>query len=368
MAGIRSVTMPELVAALADAPAMCEVPDRLSLVYLPGDVRIVASPVDLIAELDSPEPQVPVRILCPRVDPAQALRLPTFRLDHEPLGTGLNPLLADRYDDVASCLLRQSQVAEHIVGRVQAVRPDCVIWLIVDGLAYGDLVRHAPAWLPMTRPVLVDGISTTPLGMRRLVGAPRLAHRLFDLGYPNARGFTYWTRDSNDLTDELFAGFGSGVTAARTIGEITNALHAGLPRGTYVQVIRDGVDGVAHDSRTPPPVPALVRGCLDQLEQLAEVARRAGRTALLYLCTDHGMLWRDEHAFVPLPEPVQPRPRYFETSRISDRVKTFPGAEAGGSALHYPYLRRPFRATEWGVHGGLSYEESVIPLVELAVF
>jgi hypothetical protein len=30
--------------------------------------------------------------------------------------------------------------------------------------------------------------------------------------------------------------------------------------------------------------------------------------------------------------------------------------------LEYPYLRRDLRTNEWGVHGGLSFEESVVPL------
>jgi hypothetical protein len=31
--------------------------------------------------------------------------------------------------------------------------------------------------------------------------------------------------------------------------------------------------------------------------------------------------------------------------------------------LAYPFLRRPLRANEWGVHGGLSFEESVVPWI-----
>ncbi len=367
MAGIRTVTMAELVSELADAPAMCEVPDRLSLLYLPSNARIVASPDDLFADLDGLEPQVPGPVLCPIIDYSRAGRLPTFRLDHEPLGTGLNAVLATRYDEVAACLLTQSSVAAHIADRVKVERPDCVIWLIVDGLAFGDVVRHAPAWLPHARPVLVDGISTTARGMPRLVGSTKLVSRLFRQGYVNAHGFTYWAREGNDLTDELFAGFGRNVHASRSIsGVVSSLLGLALDR-TFVQVIRDGTDHVAHEWRDTPPVGALVQGCFDQLERLADVVRSAGRSGLLFLSTDHGMLWREEHALVTLPEPGQPHPRYHEATRIGERLFTFPGVEGTGAALHYPYVRRNLRANEWGVHGGLSYEESVIPLVELAV-
>ena len=79
------------------------------------------------------------------------------------------------------------------------------------------------------------------------------------------------------------------------------------------------------------------------------------------------MLWREEHQLITLPEPGLPAPRYHETSRIGERIFNFLNAENAGSAMHYPYVRRNLRANEWGVHGGLSYEESVIPLVELAV-
>jgi hypothetical protein len=35
--------------------------------------------------------------------------------------------------------------------------------------------------------------------------------------------------------------------------------------------------------------------------------------------------------------------------------------------LEYPYLRRDLRANEWGVHGGLSFEESVVPLLSITI-
>ena len=367
MAGIRTVTMAELVSELADAPAMCEVPDRLSLLYLPSNARIVASPDDLFADLDGLEPQVPGPVLCPSIDYSRAGRLPTFRLDHEPLGTGLNAVLATRYDEVAQCLLQQSNVADHIAERVQAVRPDCVVWLIVDGLAFGDVVRHARAWLPRARPVLVDGVSTTKLGMPRLIGSTSLVSRLFGQGYVNAHGFTYWNREGNDLTDRLFTGFGGNVTASRSIADVVTSLGSLSLDRTFVQVIRDGTDHVAHDWRDTPPIGSLVQGCFDQFERLAELVRDAGRSGLLFLSTDHGMLWREEHQLITLPEPGLPAPRYHETSRIGERIFNFRGSEGAGSAMHYPYVRRNLRTNEWGVHGGLSYEESVIPLVELAV-
>jgi hypothetical protein len=367
MAGVRPVTLAGLLAALEIAPAMCEVPDRLSLLYLPRSVRLVEAIGDLVAELDGLQPQAPGAILCPHLDPMQVGRIPALRLEHEPFGTGLNAVLATRYDEVAAHLLLQSKVAAHIADRVEAVRPDCVIWLIVDGLAYGDVVRHAPNWLSRARPVLVDGISTTSRGMPRLVGIPRLVSRLLGQGYVHAHGFTYWTREGNDLTDMLFNGFGRNVHASPSIaGVVSDLQRLDLDR-TFVQVIRDGTDHVAHEWRDTPPVRALVQGCFDQLERLADVVRSAGRSGLLFLSTDHGMLWREEHELVTVPEPGQPRPRYHEATRIGERLFTFPGVEGTGSALQYPYVRRSLRANEWGVHGGLSYEESVIPLVELAV-
>jgi hypothetical protein len=203
--------------------------------------------------------------------------------------------------------------------------------------------------------------------MPRLVGIPRLVSRLLGQGYVHAHGFTYWTREGNDLTDMLFNGFGRNVHASPSIaGVVSDLQRLDLDR-TFVQVIRDGTDHVAHEWRDTPPVRALVQGCFDQLERLADVVRSAGRSGLLFLSTDHGMLWREEHELVTVPEPGQPRPRYHEATRIGERLFTFPGVEGTGSALQYPYVRRSLRANEWGVHGGLSYEESVIPLVELAV-
>jgi hypothetical protein len=60
-------------------------------------------------------------------------------------------------------------------------------------------------------------------------------------------------------------------------------------------------------------------------------------------------------------------PRHYEHSKRSQHVLNveFEGKEF--ALLEYPYLRRDLRANEWGVHGGLSFEESVVPLLSITI-
>jgi len=35
--------------------------------------------------------------------------------------------------------------------------------------------------------------------------------------------------------------------------------------------------------------------------------------------------------------------------------------------LSYPFLFNPISRLEWGVHGGISYQESIVPFVKMEV-
>lgn len=251
--------------------------------------------------------------------------------------------------------------------KAQHTDAEAVVLLLVDGLAHDDVKRHAANWMTRTTPVLVDGVSNTEQGMRRIIGHPPLSQRLFDAGFRTCLGFTYWERAEEWLTDRLFMGFGDRVRKVKLFDEALAALEQEDLCGAFVQIVRMGLDGAAHRQRERPNVPGIVMEVLNDFERLMELFERKGVSAWVHLTSDHGILWAYEHALQIYEFGGAEHPRYYEHAKTGEHVLTvtFEGKEF--ALLNYPYLRRELRATEWGVHGGLSFEESVTPLMSVQV-
>ena len=92
--------------------------------------------------------------------------------------------------------------------------------------------------------------------------------------------------------------------------------------------------------------------------------------ALICAISDHGILWRDRIELVKIgSEFGKSSPRYYG---VDESVK-FP--EGNGRyvlvdeltyfQLDYPYIKRGLHRNEWGVHGGLSFQESIVPLIKI---
>jgi len=356
---METVDLREMQDRLKEMPLMVEM-HPLSLAFLPEEVRVFTDAWEMIDELDSPLPQVTKPMLCLHTDPSLQHRLPMLRCFHDPLTTKLNDVLLKRYDLVRRYILHQSQLADKIVSSADA---DAVCLILVDGLAYEDIKRHAPEWLKHTTPVLVDGVSNTEQGMVRIVGKPTLAQRLSPIGLSSCMGFTYWERPEEPLTDRLFFGFGDRVYKVKSFGQVIETLSSANLQRTFVQIVRAGLDGAAHRQREQPDVGSMVKGVLRDLECVAEVFGKQGVRANVFLTSDHGILWAHEHRLQVYEVSSEPHPRHYEHAKHGKHVLTvgFEGKEF--ALLEYPYLRRELRGTEWGVHGGLSYEESIVPLI-----
>jgi len=351
---------------LRQMPIMAEM-QRLSLVFLPDDVRKFARAWDVAVELDTPKPLLPEPMIALEIEPALRHRLPVVRCTHDPLTTELNRVLLKRYELIATSMLRQSQVTDKIAPCADA---ESVVLMLVDGLSYADLKRYANQWLSHTTPVLVDGVSNTEQGMLRNIGRPALAQRLFDIGFRNCIGFTYWERAEEPITDRLFTGFGDRVHKVKSFDEALTRLEQKCDnelRGIFIQIVRAGLDNVAHRQREIPNIAACVTEIMTDFERLASFFERRKVATQLYLLADHGILWAQEHNLQVYEFSTAEHPRYYEHARHSEYVLTveFEGKEF--ALLDYPYLRRELRANEWGVHGGLSFEESIVPFVSLRV-
>lgn len=361
---MRDVSLKELQDLLRQMPVMADI-HPLSLAFLPETTRIFEDVWQMVAELDMPRPQPKSPILALQIEPTLQHRLPTARCTHDPLTTELNQVLLKRYDFIKGHMLCQSQVADVILQRSDK---DAVVLLLIDGLSYTD-VAHSQVMRQgcELQPVLVDGVSNTEQGMKRIIGGPPLAQRLFDLGFRTCLGFTYWERAEEALTDYLFTGFGERVWKVKSFDEVLAHLEEQGLSHAFIQIVRMGLDAAAHRQRERPNLQAIVDDVLKDFERLAQFFKRKGVSACLHLVSDHGILWAHEHSLRPYEFSEADHPRYYEHARRGEHVLTVEYEGKAFALLEYPYLRRELRANEWGVHGGLSFEESVVPWLSVIV-
>jgi hypothetical protein len=362
---VRTASLEELQSLLRQTPVMAQM-HPLSLAFLDEEVQVFESVEALIAGLDCTEPQPEIPMVALSVDERFVHRLPSVRCDHNPFTSELNRILLPKIGWVQKWVLCQSQVADEIVRQADA---DCVVLLIVDGLGFADWQRFAPSNLrELAQPCFVDGVSVTDQGMSRIAGEPSIALRLASLGYERSFGFSYWERTENELTNLLFQGVTEGVRKVRSFDEVLGTVGKLPLDNSFVQIVREGLDQVCHRHRDLPDIGAIVRRICDEFDALAQKLRQRDIRATLFLTADHGILWQHEHE-LRLYEAGSGNvpPRYYEGLRSSEflwRVN-FKGNDF--SVLAYPFIRRQLRSTEWGVHGGLSFEESFVPLVKLEV-
>lgn len=363
----------ELLRLLAVAPVMGRVHPLWPL-CLPPETEVVADARGVALEMDATALH-PVRpVLITALDYAYADRFLAATLDTPPAADVVNDGLP-RCLTAARSLLTHRRVAERIANDTRARGYRCVVLLLVDGLSYED-TRH---WPEAPEPVFIDGPSITfarmpdgtvrrDVGFPAIVGDPPLAARLNSLGLARARGYSYWSRESNDVAATMFEGM-----PLRRVGSMAEAitLLGNEPLdGLYAQLVRIGTDGLAHGRRevgsrevaeTVAAVHAALRGLVDLLA-------RQGVSGAVYLTSDHGMLWRREHPLQLSASYPSSHPRYVSGALPADApAVSWEGDGGVYSLFHYPYLGLNLRANDSGVHGGLSYWESIVPLVRVEV-
>jgi hypothetical protein len=139
----------------------------------------------------------------------------------------------------------------------------------------------------------------------------------------------------------------------------------------YLQVLRTGLDGYAHHQKRKPPVTAIVETIMNEMLSLARLFHEAGCTAQIHLTADHGILWRDE--FEPeimghAGAGASPRScGWRDLYQQEDPGRRFCVAGREIYSLPYPKTRRALRIDEQGVHGGISFQESIVPFVTMKV-
>jgi hypothetical protein len=198
--------------------------------------------------------------------------------------------------------------------------------------------------------------------------------RLFDRGYRRRLGFTYWSRERNPLTDVIFR----TIANVKQVGDFSAILaatrreiHSSLDQKIYVQILRTGLDGYAHHQKRKPPVAVIVDTLMDEMASLGDLFREAGCTARIHLTADHGILWRDQ--FEPqvvgrATAGASPRAcEWPDLYRQDESGKRFVVAGREIYCLAYPKIRRALRIDEQGVHGGISFQESLVPFLTMRI-
>ena len=347
----------------------------VSRCYLPSDIAVYRTASELAWTLDCPTTTLPERALLLEADPIYAVRFPRVRVAHDPFTPNLNEVLFERFDEIAALMLTQSRLATTVVE--QPDMPDNLVLMLVDGLSYHDVRRwldaHPHPSLEL-EPCLVDGPTLTEIAFPRIIGDTPLAIRLFDRGYQHRLGFTYWKREHNPLTNLLFR----TMPAVKAVGDFSTILatlraepNIAAGQRTYIQIVRTALDGYAHHQKRKPPVETIVQAIMEEMLALAVLFREIGRTARIHLTADHGILWRDE--FDPqivgqAPAGASPRVCSWRDLYHQDNPgRRFLVAGQEFYCLGYPQLRRPLRIDEQGVHGGISFQESIVPFVTMRV-
>lgn len=367
------MTLNELVNLLNHTPLIAHI-HPISRCFLPEDVVIYESLAQLAWAMDTFEPTLPERILVTASDPQYQHRFPIVHCEHNPFTPALNEVLYDRYEYIEGHMLTQQDIGERIVA--EAGGEEVMVLMLIDGLSYRDVAdwQDEEELAVRVEPCLVNGPTVTRIGFRNIVGDPPLAARLFDHGFTHRLGFTYWYREDNTFTDHLFRTI-SRTEKAGYFAEILEALQAHLGQSgggkTYVQIMLTGLDGYAHSQKRKPPVEAIVGEIRDELLNLARLFAELGLTVVIYLTADHGILWRDE--FEPQiigSAPGKSSPRCCGWSELyyqSESGKRFNLHGEELFCLNYPRLRRKLHIDDQGVHGGISFQESIVPFVTVEV-
>lgn len=289
---------------------------------------------------------------------------PVHSVTERPDPLSLSERLYNYFNTAQYLLPTQRDVGRILHEKAAKLQPDIIALMIVDGLSYYDLPDEANM-----QPCLVNGVSTTDFGYREVIGKPTVSERLFSLGYSHQMGFTYYDVETNPLASELYGVFGSSqVKRVATFKECLEHISAeGISQG-FVQVTTAGLDGLCHHHQDEPPVKYYIDEILNRFNALVSYLHEGNRKVLACLTADHGILWRHSlegkwSVVNDLQVDDKRCVRHIRGSRIRDYILVKSGFGGTFSMLRVPYITRKLRNNEWGVHGGISAWESIVPLI-----
>lgn len=349
-------------------PVICPLP-KLASFYL-DDLAIYTSLENFHYDLYDPDKRFEQNVVVSTDDHHPDYT--RLSCDEDPVTPRLNEVVdwsnRGHHNRLRRELIPQSNLKEHILHNVSG--ESVVVLLIVDGLSYESIrTTNLPA-----QPVIVDGITTTEPGFRRIIygndNVSLYSELLREKNFTNKFGFTYWDRGQEELSTDLHASMGNDVYRIRDFSEAIAQLSDDAPfrNRTYVQITRMGLDQDSHNKKEAPDHDAVVETLIEDIQALESELADKAESYRIFASSDHGILWRTQLPDNPdvVLDDYKHQPRYVTgRQRVPHSMSIKNQAEEIVSGLAYPYLARDFKHTEWGVHGGFSYYESVVPLIEL---
>jgi hypothetical protein len=288
---------------------------------------------------------------------------PTVEVEQRPDPVALSQRLFARFGTSSQVVPSQAEIARVVEAEAVRSQADVVALVIADGLGYYDLPDDT-----LASPFIVHGATTTEFGYVQAAGKPSLSSRLFNRGYKKQLGFTYFSPDDNALASEIHKTFScSQVVEVREFDDVLQHLRRRRLFKAYIQISTSGLDQLCHNFRDRPPREHMLQELMRRFDDLIDCLARPHRRLLACLTSDHGILWREsverpvQVVQDVLPEDVRSA-RYLRGSFIRGYARCHAYEGQNYTLLAFPYLTRKLRSTEWGVHGGISAWESIVPL------
>lgn len=335
--------------------------NELNLLFL-DDACPITSTLDYLRSLDSPN-------LCEvrreyLISDQAFWPFPAYSVKERPDPYLLSEKIFENFEAAQRLLPVQRDIGRILYGQAKRSQPDIIALMVVDGLSYYDLTDQ-----PEVKPCLVNGVSITDFGYRETIGKPSVSQRLFSLGYCNQVGFTYFDPESNELASDLHGVFGSSqVVRVSTFKGCLERIKADQMSRGFIQISAPGLDGICHHHQDEPPVEHYIDEILSRFEALISCLEAGHRRVLACLTADHGILWRYKlEGKWSVASDLQPDDsrsvRYIRGSRLRNYLLVRNCLNESYSMLRVPYITRRLRNNEWGVHGGISAWESIVPLI-----
>jgi len=349
----------ELDHLLDQVPLVVQGLHPVSLTFLGKPVKVYPTLEELAWVLDTPQVVSPHRALSFDTNAKYISRFLTVTVEHDPFTPALNNVLFERYEMIAASMLNHAQIADRIVAAARNAKT--VILVLLDGLSYAD----CKDW-PKVEPCLAAAPTITRIGFPTIIGTPPLAIRLFEVGLIRRAGFTYWERQDEPLSRRLFYTIENtrrlDPSHPDAFGQVVDWLSSQDLENTYVQVVRSALDEYAEGHRTSIPRQAVVQQIRRDLEAVADVLEHKGGPSILFAVADHGILWKDEGHNVEIIG--LPGTRYIKGRGGPGRGRLFEVEGQPYWVLDYPQMGRPWKSREQGVHGGISFQESIVPFIQ----
>jgi hypothetical protein len=354
------MNLAELDELVNQTPVMVHM-QPVSAVFFDRPVRIFSTAREMALALDTNVALSPERWITFDTDSRYSRRFPEIACDYNPFTSKLNHVLLEQYSWIAQRMLTQPKIAERISSEARGY--DTVVLILLDGLSYADCL----AW-PNVEPCLAVLPTITRVCFPVIVNTPPIASRLFTQGFQRRVGFTYWTREDNILTDQLFSTIRDIHIIYSRFAEVVDWLRQDTHlQHTYIQIVRSALDDYADGIRVTVPRAVLVQELWNDILAVTEALKNHGLRAKVYITADHGLLWKDdEHTFETLSQ-ERGGMRYGATKPTNSRGLWVPLDNSRYWVLDYPQLRRNFYGNEQGTHGGISFEECITPFVTLEV-